>query len=105
MIWPFSTIAALRAMWRTEARMACSYLAQLQDANAAKMEISRRLAEACRERDEARKQLQEIDHAETLLYGDVMALRELMKAIAAAGAASKNGTARKLARMAGDALE
>ena len=124
MIWPFSTIAALRAELRHAQNLSHSYLGQFQDANAAKMELARQLAEACRERDEWRasadhafdggfdqgwsERLKQEDQNVRLSLEDASNLARYKAALCAihtAGAASKNGTARKLGRMAREALE
>lgn len=130
MIWPFSTIAALRADLRHAQALSHSYLGQFQDANAAKMELARQLAEACREREEALAHLSDA-HDERDAMADTainarLALeigleaanaqnekmsrafaeqRHALAEIAELGAASKNGTARKLGRMAGEAAQ
>ena len=123
MIWPFSTIAALRAELRHAQNLSHSYLGQFQDANAAKMELARQLAEACRERDEALRRESDLlagneinrktlikhnaDHAKDIEKArkDIALMFCALLDIHTAGAASKNGTARKLGRMAREVLE
>ena len=93
MIWPFSTIADLRRQLiiaqeaAIEARAARDAALLVRDrALADKMALAAQLAEACKDRDDLYDALN--DNARTLAR------------ISDAGAASKNGTARRLAKIA-----
>lgn len=130
MIWPFSTIEALRAKVTALEGYGQEKVREIQEANAAKMELARQLADACREREEALAHLSDA-HDERDAMADTainarLALeigleaanaqnekmsrafaeqRHALAEIAELGAASKNGTARKLGRMAGEAAQ
>ena len=137
MIWPFNKPKAKdREIARLESRIAVhafmgrntnewfvAVVEQRDEADAAKMELARQLAEACRERDQALRRESDLlagneinrktlikhnaDHAKDIEKAreDIARLFCALLAIHTAGAASKNGTARKLGRMAREALE
>ena len=98
-------IAVLRAELRHAQALSHSYLGQFQDANAAKMELARQLAEACKARDEAlrKRARQTANTIQMKIRANLMS--DVLTVIAELGAASRNGTARKQARMAQEALE
>ena len=79
--------------------------AELAQALADKMALAAQLAQACRERDDLIADTNGVYQALEAQIDKNIELSSKLQAIAEAGEASKNGTARKLARMAREAVK